>query len=149
MNASSARRGVQGVTLVELLVVVAVIGILSMIAIPGYRQYAMRVARTDAKRELLTVASKLERCFTRSNDYRIKERGSADACVDLDYATEGGTYTIDGEINQLEFTLTAEPKGGQVGDKCGTFTLAASGKQDVEDENASMTAAKCWDGRGG
>lgn len=141
-------RRARGVTLVELLVVVTVIGILSMVAIPGYRQYSMRVARTDAKRELLSVASRLERCFTRTTDYQLKERGGADPCVELDYPTEGGTYTIDGEVDQLEFTLTATPIDGQAVDKCGTFTLTAAGQQDVEDEDASMTAAKCWDGRG-
>jgi type IV pilus assembly protein PilE len=147
MSRSIYRRSSRGVTLMELLVVVTVIGILSAIAVPAYRQYSMRVARTDAKRELLSVSSKLERCFTRTTDYQIASRGSADACVELDYSTDSGTYTIEGEIEQLEFTLSAVPAGGQLDDKCGTFTLTSAGQQDVVGEDGSMTAVRCWDGR--
>src|SRR6478609_11233566 len=89
----------RGVTLVELLTVVTVVGILSAIAIPSYTNYVVRVTRTDAKRGLLDYSSRLERCYTRGNDYTLKEAGSADACVALPTDNPEQTYTISAEID--------------------------------------------------
>ena len=59
----------RGVTLMELLTVVTVIGILTSISVPTYRQYTLRAQRTEAKAALMARAGALERCFTRFNAY--------------------------------------------------------------------------------
>ena len=58
-----------GHTLMELLIVVAIIGILASIAIPGYRRYVIRANRADAKIAMLQTAQALERCYTNSSPY--------------------------------------------------------------------------------
>lgn len=132
-----------GITLMELMVVLAIVGILSAIAIPAYRQHVVRVTRTDAKRDLMNIAQRLERCFTRSNDY--EDDGSGADCVTLPQANPEGTYQVSGELTTRTFTLTATPLGGQASDaQCGAFTLNQLGQQGI---TGTGTAEGCWSGR--
>ncbi|HYP81350.1 MAG TPA: type IV pilin protein [Steroidobacteraceae bacterium] len=135
----------RGVTLVELLTVVTVVGILSAIAIPSYTNYVVRVTRTDAKRGLLDYSSRLERCYTRGNDYTLKEAASTDPCVTLPETNAEKTYTFTGDIVQNKYTLTATPINGQTRDtKCKAFTLTQAGEQNVTGPSGPH---KCWEGR--
>ena len=59
----------QGLTLIELMVVVVVLGALGAIAIPSYRQYSMRAQRTEAKTSLLQLATNQERFYLQNNTY--------------------------------------------------------------------------------
>jgi len=63
------KRNQTGVTLLELMTVVLVIGILSAIAIPSYRQYTMRAQRSDATAALLRIASAQEKFYLQNNTY--------------------------------------------------------------------------------
>lgn len=145
MNKPQFPRRARGVTLIELVTVMAVIGILSAISIPAYTSYVLRVNRTDAKRALLEVSSKLERCFTRGNDYTVQDIGGV-KCVTLPFDTPEGTYTIDGDIQKNKFTLTATPIKGQARDtKCKIFTIEQSGAQSTS--GGSSDSRKCWEGR--
>ncbi|MFO8046335.1 MAG: prepilin-type N-terminal cleavage/methylation domain-containing protein, partial [Halomonas sp.] len=65
----STRRSA-GFTLIELMIAVAVIGILAAIAIPRYQSYVEKARRTDAMSALTTIAGQLERCYTVTSDYR-------------------------------------------------------------------------------
>lgn len=139
----------RGITLIELLVVVVVVGILAAIAIPSYRQYVIRVTRTDATRELLSVAQRLERCFSRTNDYtRLDD--VPNPCVTLPYTNAEGTYLIENAVAMTAntFSLRAVPQGGQADDaRCGSFTLNQIGQQGVTGTSAGDPRG-CWGGRG-
>ena len=54
----------QGITLIELLIVVAIVGILSAIAYPAYQGYVENSRRTVAQGELLELAQWMERQYT-------------------------------------------------------------------------------------
>jgi type IV pilus assembly protein PilE len=134
----------RGVTLMELMVVMVVISILAAIAIPSYRQYVIRVTRTDGKRELLSMAGRLERCFTRTNNYTTID-GTL-PCVTLPLTVPEGTYVVTGDITATAFTLSATPQGGQAADAdCKIFTINQLGAQSIS--GGTGTAAGCWAGR--
>ena len=78
----------KGVTLMELMIVVVIIGILAAIAYPSYRAQVMRSHRSDAKIALERAAQTLERCFTNSNP---KGYG---ACPAPNAASDNGYYAI-------------------------------------------------------
>jgi type IV pilus assembly protein PilE len=131
------RKAQQGVTLVELLVVIMIVGILAGIAIPSYRQYTIRVRRADAKIALTNAAQLLERCFTRFNAYN-----NAGCTLAVPYLTPDGTYNITGNITAANFALTATPQGPQATDTdCANFSLNQTGAQTV---SGTKTAIQCW-----
>jgi type IV pilus assembly protein PilE len=131
------RKHIRGVTLIELLTVIVVIGILTAIALPTYRQYMMRTSRTEAKTALLQMSAALERCYTRDSRY-----DGADCAVDVSISSEGGKYALDGEVERTAYLLTATPQDGQADDtQCGSFTL---NQLNVRGVTGGLGAAQCW-----
>ncbi|WNL39479.1 type IV pilin protein [Halomonas sp. PAMB 3232] len=59
----------RGFTLIEVLIVVAIVAILAGIAYPGYQRYTQNALRTDAQAGLLSAAAELERCYARLYSY--------------------------------------------------------------------------------
>ena len=133
----SGRAG--GFTLVELMIVVLVIGILTAIAVPSYRQYMLRVTRSDAKVVLTSTAQRLERCFTR---FSPPVYNNPACTVVLPLNTLDNTYTVTGNIAANTYALTATPINGQAEDvACGNFTLNQLGVQGV---SGTKPSNECW-----
>ena len=91
-------REMLGFTLVELMIVAAVIAILAAIAIPNYSKYVVRSNRAAAKQFLLTVASKQEQYRLDAGQYATAIFGSAAGSLNLVQPTE---------TNRYDFTLDA------------------------------------------
>lgn len=130
----------KGMTLMELLVVMVVVGLLAAISIPAYRNYGMRANRADAKAALLATAGALERCMTRFNSY-----AEDDGCeVVLPVMSPEGKYEISAETQTATtFELLAVPQGPQADDKkCGTFTLNHANVKNVA--KATESWERCW-----
>ena len=132
----------RGMTLMELLTVVTVIGILSAISVPTYRSYVIRAQRTEAKNALLSTAGALERCFTRFNAY---DDDDCEAANELPRTLAEGNYEISAStLAAGAFTLHAVPKGGQVEDtECQTLTLDSRNQKGVTN-GATGTWERCW-----
>jgi type IV pilus assembly protein PilE len=135
------KRRQKGVTLIELLIVVTIIGILGAIALPSYRRYVIRANRADAKVMLAQTAQALERCYTNSSPYAYDSAQCA-ATVTLPITNGPGTYTVSGVLAANTYTLTAAPQGAQADDKqCGDFVLTQAGVQSI---SGTSTVALCW-----
>lgn len=125
----------RGFTLIELVIVVAIIGVLAAITYPSY-QGAMRDSRrATAQADLMELASFMERYYTTNSEYT---GAGLPFAVSPQDGNDGPFYDLTIVIpSGVAFTLTATPTGAQAGDHCGTLTL------DNTDTKVAAVAG-CW-----
>ncbi|RYF23590.1 MAG: type IV pilin protein [Comamonadaceae bacterium] len=136
-----------GFTLIELMIVVAIVGILSAIAYPSYTEYVRRGHRAEARTGLLQAQQWLERAATAQGVYPTTLPYA------LQWKNTDGTdepskrYTIGfkaGNTNAA-FTLIATRRAGaQSNDRCGDFTLTNAGVQTTENYASGTDPKECW-----
>jgi type IV pilus assembly protein PilE len=126
-----------GVTLIELLIVVAILGILAAVAVPSYQNYLAEARRTEAEAVLVESTQVLERYYTEQNTYVGSSLPYAEApkdgttkYYDISFGT-GPTAT--------SYTIRAVPKGAMLNDSCGTLTLTHTGVK-----GSAGTVDTCW-----
>lgn len=141
MPINANRQG--GFTLIELLIVVAVIAILTSIALPMYRDFVIRSNRTDAIIALTELANLQEKHF--SNELRYTTTIS-----ELNYPSVSPNDMYDLSITTsatADYTLTAVPAAGESqtdDDTCQQFTLNSFGQQGALNDGGADTAQECW-----
>ncbi|WP_322470532.1 type IV pilin protein [Hydrogenophaga sp. SNF1] len=146
----------KGFTLIEAMIVVAVIGILSAIAYPSYTAYILRSHRAEAKNYLQSVAQRLEQNYSLSGSYNATQAGGAVnnafiAATGFGSVPAGGPirYNISfvaGQPTAGTFILQAVPAGAQANDTCGTLMLDhrnVKGAGGVLSNRAALTV-DCW-----
>lgn len=132
-----------GFTLIELMITVAIVGILAAIAYPSYQEQIRKGRRADAMAQLVTLAQAYERYYTSNNTYD----GFWDTvpAAQKNSPTEGTAYyALSSEWDRTSFTITAVPQsaGGQDNDRCGDLSLNHAGTKQIA--NATATREECW-----
>lgn len=121
----------RGFTLVELMVVVAVIAILSAVAVPSYRRYGLRARRADAHQALWNAAMAQERYYAAHNRY-----GSLTEIGFKKDTSEKGYYRLrsSGDAKGTYFQVTAipVPGGPQAKDNCTAMAINDLGQKSFE-----------------
>jgi type IV pilus assembly protein PilE len=141
----------KGFTLVELMIVVAIIGILSALVFPSYQRYVMRSGRSEGQAKLMEVMQAQERFYSQNQTYtaNLGVGGLAYPNVAANAAapSEQARYNVTsaacaGGTIATCVILSAAPQGSQANDtECGTITLNSKG---TKTEGGTGTVSTCW-----
>jgi len=150
----------KGFTLIEVMIVVAIVGILTAIAVPSYTEYVRKGKRADAKVELLKLAQLQESYFVQNLSYASSLTAAQNAGglgLTGPVTSEQGEYAITiptlipagcngrtgaGNTPCTGFTLSATAQGAQISDKCGNFSFSNTGVKGTT--GTGETTQQCW-----
>ena len=132
------RRSNRGFTLIEIMIVIAIIGIVITIGYPSLTEYVKKGRRTEVAGLLSEQAQILERFY--SNSKTSVYTGATGLSAGNDF------YTITPTLTDQTFLLTAVRKAGttMAGDKCGDFTITNTGIRSMVNATAGLTTKDCW-----
>ena len=146
-----------GFSLIELMVVVAIFGLLIAIALPSYTAYIAKAHRTDAKNALLDLANREERYYSVNNAYTANltllgypaSGLNSNGDLPITSASSSSSYytmnvsvlptTLASGVTVSTYTAVAAATGTQTSDACGSYQLDNTGKETV-----STSAVNCW-----
>lgn len=142
-----------GFTLIEMMIVVAIVGILAAIAYPSYQEYVRRGNRAEARATMMDIAQMQERYFSSNNAYLTipaapaappagwkNWSGSSGA---VKYNLSVAVVAADGSVSPpvpASFTITATPAAGYADPNCSSLTFDNSGSKGSSPKGTDY----CW-----
>lgn len=128
-----------GFTLIELMIAIAIIGILASIAYPSYTAYVERGRRSDGQSALLDLSHRMDQYFSENKSYQ----GATLAELGVKETSPEGYYTLSiSNLSGNTYTANAAPTGAQSSDKCGSLTINQLGQHGFT--GANVTPTECW-----
>ncbi|AFL74093.1 type IV pilin protein [Thiocystis violascens] len=132
-------RSRKGFTLIELMITVAIVGILAAIAYPSYQNQVLKTRRAAAKGCLLELAQFMDRFYTTTMVYTGAVLPATACRTDL---ASFYTFSFPVAVTATTYSIQAAPQGAQTGDTlCGTLGINQVG---TRTESGTGTAADCW-----
>lgn len=130
------RRSNQGFTLIEIMIVIAIIGLVLTLTLPSITEYMKKPHRSEIALLLTEQAQQLERHHAKFGVY-------SDA---PDLSSGNDYYSITTTLTDNAFSLTATPKadGLMAADKCGSFSIDQAGAARIGGQAEGLTAKDCW-----
>ena len=149
VKSPSGQRKIGGFSLMELMIVVAIVAILGSIAYPSYLNQVTKSRRTDAQAVLMEAAQFMERFYTENNRYDQDTGGTAVALPAQlqESPRDGGTKSYDITVQASTastYTLRATPKNGQAGDGFLQVTNTFAKGWDSDSSGALSTTEQTW-----
>jgi len=146
-HAGGCRRHAQGFTLIEVMIAVAIVGILAAIAFPAYQEQVARSRRSEAQSVLLEDAQYMQRYYAANNTY-----DAAGVPAELTYATAprnssagAVAYSISVAASSATgFTLLATPTNAMSADRCGAFSYTDQNVKGVIPNARGLSVSDCW-----
>ncbi|MGF1699596.1 type IV pilin protein [Photobacterium makurazakiensis] len=124
----------KGVTLIELMIAVAIIGVLTAIAYPSYQDHLLKSHRSQAMGDMIKIQLTLESEYTKNNAYdtTVVSGGSCSFCE-----VDTSRYQLTIKATNPPYTIEAKALRnlGQDQDSCGDLSLTAAG---------IGSPAECW-----
>ena len=137
-------RSSKAFTLIELMIVVAIVGILAAIAYPNYTEHVRRGKRAEVKAALMEGAQALERYYSTHGSYLDSEGNFANAFATQAPASGAANYNIaaQGAPSATTYQLRATRTGSMADDPCGDYQISHTGERTLA--NATRSVAQCW-----
>ncbi|MFP3426138.1 type IV pilin protein [Pseudoalteromonas sp. SIMBA_162] len=132
----------RGFTLIELMIAVAIVGIIAAVAVPNYTEYVKRASRAEAAAALLDTANKQEQFFVDNREYT-----ETFADLGLQDKTENGHFELSIDVvDGNAFTIKAKPIGGAVkGDNdCKELSVTDTGLKGAKGAKGNSDIDYCW-----
>lgn len=144
-NSLGLGRKTSGFTLIEVMIVVAIIGIIAAVAYPSYQEHVRKTKRADAQAALMELSQFMERFYTANGRYLDADGDAPDLPFDT-APKDGGSKNYDlgfaeDSPTANSYMLEAAPAGSMANDSCGTLTLSNTG---AKGQAAGATLADCW-----
>jgi type IV pilus assembly protein PilE len=158
---ATGRNPSKGFTLIELMITVAIVGVLAGIALPSYNAQVARARRADARTQLTQAAQFMQRFYAANDQYAQDRSGNSilgssvgmpdalrvspadgTALYQLNTSiTSAGNYTA--TVTTTGYTLYMAPISGRAmaADQCGMFTLTSAGVRGV---TGTKSRDECW-----
>jgi type IV pilus assembly protein PilE len=147
----------KGFSLIEVMIVLVIIGVLLLVAVPGYQDSMRKSRRADGMRDLMELVSRQERFYAQNSVYTDDINTAGGLNFRPDNASDDPTISSEGHytLSVLECTdadpddfsscyqLRAAPIGEQQKDPCGTLTVNSKGQR-ARTGSPDIDELSCW-----